>query len=171
MTNKSNMSFVICHSSFVICHSLPIPMTRELLFTTSFETEFASATGWKSMLAIQGGPLAASDLPAFGLTPGEATYTAYDATGNPASGTQAFSIRIIFAHAQLAVASALATRSDYIGQVESFFSGGYTPPVVSLGDPARIDGILLKSVDPPLLNKIDTRSAITIHASYFFTML
>ena len=123
------------------------------------------------MLTNIGGLLAPSDFPAFALIPGEASYTAYDSTGNPTAGSQAFDIKVIFAHSQLATSTMLATRSDYIGLVESFFSGGYTPPTVSPGDPARIDGILLRKVDPPILNKNDTRSTITIQASYFFTLL
>jgi hypothetical protein len=146
-------------------------MTRELLFTTTFESAFASATGWNSMIANIGGLLAPSDFPAFAIIPGEASYSSYDSTGNPIAGSQAFVIKIIFAHSQLAMSTMLATRSDYIGFVESFFSGGYTPPVVSPGDPARIDGILLRKADPPILNKSDTRSTITIQASYFFTLL
>ena len=144
-------------------------MTRELLFLTTFESAFASATGWNSAFAKEGGPLAPSDFPAFVLMPGEARYT-YDSSGSPIAGSQAFDIKITFAHSQLAMALARATRSDYIGLVDSFFSG-YTPPAVTPGDPARIDGIILTKVSPSVLNKRDTQSTIIIQASYFFTLL
>src|SRR5258708_29041601 len=116
-------------------------MTRELLFITTFESEFQATTGWKSLDTNPGSApvssLAPSDMPGFFIVPGETRYLTYDGTGFPTSGTQNFTLRIFFSHSQLALGAWRSTRSDYVGIIETFFSGAYTPPIVSTGDQAR----------------------------------
>src|SRR5262249_16945075 len=101
---------------------------------------------------------------------GEAKYTASDSLGHPTQGAQAFTIRLRFAHNQLATDAMRVTHSQYVSLIEAFFSGGFAPPVVSPGDTARIDSIALLSIDPPLLDKTATRSAVIAKAEYVFTI-
>jgi hypothetical protein len=149
-------------------------MTRELLFNTSFEPQFAAFTTWKSLAAVQGalpGTLAPSDFPGFEILPDEAKYTVYDSFGHPTNGVQAFTIRVHFAHPQLSVPLMRSLRSTNVSQIEAFFSGGYAVPTVSPGDVARIDSVRIVKTEPPILSKTATRSSITIQAEYFFTLL
>jgi len=148
-------------------------MTRELIFQTSFEPQLAAFTAWKSLVNIQRSaatPLAPSDYPGFEIIPGEAKYTRYDSFGHPVSGTQAFTLRVVFTHAQLATAAMRSTRSGDVSLVESFFAGGYLPPPVLPGDVARIDSVQLQTIDPAVLDKTATRSTITVQAIYNFTI-
>jgi hypothetical protein len=148
-------------------------MTRELLFNTSFEPQLAAFTAWKSLVPVQGalaGTLAPSDFPGFEILPGEATYTAFDSLGHPVSGVQAFTLRVHFAHAQLAVTAMRATRSADVSLIEAFFAGGYILPVPAPGDVARIDSATLLKIDPPILSKTATRSSIVVQAEYSFTI-
>jgi hypothetical protein len=148
-------------------------MTRELLFINSFEPQLAAFTAWKSLVDVQGAlasSFAPSDYPGFEIIGGEAKYTLYDGFGYPTNGVQAFSVRVHFAHAQLAIATMRATRSTDVSLVEAFFSGGFIPPPVSIGDVARIDGAQILKIDPPLLSKTATRSSIVIYAEYYFTL-
>ena len=148
-------------------------MTRELLFINSFEPQLAAFTAWKSLVNIQRGassPLAPSDYPGFEIIPGEAKYTRYDSFGHPVSGTQAFTLRVAFTHAQLTVATMRSLRSGDVSLLESFFAGGYLPPVVMPGDGARIDSVQLQSIAPAVLDKSATRSTITVQAVYNFTI-
>ena len=148
-------------------------MTRELLFSNSFEAQFASFTAWKSLVPVQGAlasTLAPSDYPGFEIVGGEAKYLLYDGFGHPTNGVQAFSIRVHFAHAQLAVPAMRAMRSSDVSLIEAFFSGAFVPPPVSPGDVARIDGVQILKIEPPLLSKTATRSSIVVYAEYFFTL-
>ena len=153
-------------------------MTRELLFINSFEPQLAAFTAWKSLMNIQAGartigttaPLAPSDYPGFEIIPGEAKYTRYDSFGHPTNGTQAFTLRVIFTHAQLAVAAMRAARSGDVSLLESFFAGGYLAPPVLPGDVARIDSVELQKIDPAVLDKTATHSTITVQAIYNFTI-
>jgi hypothetical protein len=148
-------------------------MTRELLFSTSFEPQFATFTTWKSLAAVQGAlasTLSPSDYPGFEILPGEAKYTFYDSLGHPVNGVQAFSVRVHFAHAQLAIPAMRTTRSSDVSLIEAFFSGGYILPVPAPGDVARIDSATLLKIDPPLLSKTATRSTIVVYAEYYFTL-
>ena len=148
-------------------------MTRELLFNTSFESQLTSYTAWKSLTAVQGALASTrspSDYPGFEILPGEAKYTDYDGLGHPVNGVQAFSVRVHFAHAQLAVPAMRAMRSSDVSLLEAFFSGGFVPPLVSVGDVARIDGAEIVKIDPPILSKTATRSSIVVYAEYFFTL-
>jgi hypothetical protein len=147
-------------------------MTRELLFINSFEPQLTTFTTWQSLVAVQSSPkstLAPSDFPGFEIVPGEATYASYDSLGYPASGVQAFVLRVVFAHSQLAVGAMRSTHSAYASLIEEFFSGGYTPPIVSSGDVVRIDGAQIVKIDPPIVNKTATRTTVTAHATYSFT--
>ena len=150
-------------------------MTRELLFTSTFESQLATTTGWNCLDATVGETptytLAPSDFPGFVIVPGEAKYTAYDSSGHPTAGLQHFTLRVLVNHPQLALSAARSTRSDYVGLIEAFFSGGYTPPSITTGDPVRIDSIMLERIDPATLNKNETRSVIAAHGSYYFTLL
>ncbi len=150
-------------------------MTRELLFTSSFESQLATTTGWNNLdTSVGTSPthaLAPSDFPGFVILPGEAMYTAYDSGGHPTAGLQHFTLRVLVNHPQLALSAARTTRSDYVGLIEAFFSGGYTPPAITTGDPVRIDSIILEKIDPATLNKNDTRSVIAAHGAYHFTLL
>ncbi len=148
-------------------------MKRELLFNTSFEPQLAAFTAWKSLVPVQGAlasTLAPSDYPGFEIIPGEAKYTAFDSFGHPVSGVQAFTVRVHFAHPQLAVAAMRAMRSADVSMAEAFFAGGFIPPTVSPGDVARIDGATLLKIDPPTLSKTATRSSIALQAEYSFTI-
>ncbi len=148
-------------------------MTRELLFSNSFEPQLTTFTTWKSLVNVQGGlptTFAPSDYPGFEIVGGEAKYTLYDSFGHPVNGVQAFAVRVHFAHSQLDVPDMRAMRSADVSLIEAFFSGGFIPPVVSTGDPARIDGVQIVKIDPPLLSKTATRSSIVIYAEYFFTL-
>jgi hypothetical protein len=148
-------------------------MTRELLFSTSFEPQLAAFTLWNSLISTQGAlaqTLAPSDMPGFELIPGEARYTTYDSFGHPTGGVQSFTLRVHFSHPQLAISTMRATRSPDVSLIESFFVGAYTPPTVSTGDTARIDSITLLTIDPAILSKTATRSSITAHAEYAFTL-
>jgi|GEM_PF-2457959 len=153
-------------------------MTRELLFINSFEPQLAAFTAWKSLVNEQRGahtigataPLAPSDYPGFEIVSGEAKYTRFDSFGHPTNGTQAFTLRVLFAHSQLATAAMRTVRSGDISLIEAFFSGGYLPPAVLPGDVARIDSIQLQTIDPAVLDKTATRSTITVQASYNFTI-
>ncbi len=148
-------------------------MTRELLFSNSFEPQLTAFTAWNSLVNAQGAltsTLSPSDYPGFEIIGGEAKYTAFDSFGHPMSGVQAFSVRVHFAHPQLAIAAMRAMRSADVSAAEAFFSGGYVPPPVSTGDVARIDGIQILKIDPPLLSKTATRSSIVIYAEYYFTI-
>ncbi len=148
-------------------------MTRELLFIDSFEPQLVAFTAWKSLVNVQGAlpnTLTPSDFPGFEILPGEAKYTLYDSFGYPTNGVQAFTLRVHFAHAQLAIQTMRATRSISISAIEAFFSGGYVPPVVATGDVARIDGAQIRNVEPPTLSKTATRSTIDILAEYSFTL-
>src|ERR1039458_552911 len=87
-------------------------MTRELLFINSFEAQLAIFATWKTLVATEGGAastLAPSDFPGFEIIPGEATYTNFDSLGYPAGGLQAFVLRVVFAHPQLAVPTMRST--------------------------------------------------------------
>src|ERR1035437_649895 len=108
-------------------------MTRELLFTNSFEPQLAAFTSWKSLVPVQGampGTFAPSDCPGFEILCGEAKYTGFDGFGHPTNGVQAFTIRVHFAHAQLGVAAMRTARSADVSLVEAFFAGGYVLPGV-----------------------------------------
>ena len=150
-------------------------MTRELLFITNFESQFATSTGWHSLATTVGATptsnLAASDFPGFLAIPGETSYTSFDSAGHPITGVQAFALRVYFQHAQLMLSNMRTSRSDYIGTIEAFFAGIYTPPSVSTGDPARIDSVILEKIEPGSLNKSETRSVITVQALCHFTLL
>ena len=148
-------------------------MTRELLFNTSFEPQLMAFTGWKSLANAQGGAsaaLAPSDYPGFEIIPGEAKYFSFDSLGFPMGGTQSFTLRIVFSHSQLATAIMRSTHSADVSLVESFFRGGYLPPPVAPGDVARIDSMRIVTIDPAQLNKNATRSTITVHGEYYFTL-
>ncbi|MDP4198308.1 MAG: hypothetical protein Q8922_04680 [Bacteroidota bacterium] len=146
-------------------------MTRELLFTTSFEPQFAAHMGWTAVGLEGARPLALSDLPGFELVLGETTFTAYDSFGYAIAGSQALGLNILWSHPQLELDARLATRSDYIGLTESFFGGLYTPPTPSPSDPDRIDSITIVKIDPPTLRKNDTRSVLSVRGQYSFTIL
>lgn len=148
-------------------------MTRELIFQTSFEPQLVAFTAWKSLANVQRGastPLALSDYPGFEIIPGEAKYTRYDSFGHPTNGTQAFTLRVIFTHAQLAVATMRSLHSAEVSLLEFFFAGGYIAPAVLPGDVARIDSVELQKIDPTVLDKTATRSSITVEAIYNFTL-
>ncbi len=148
-------------------------MTRELLFNTSFEPQLAALTSWKSLVPVQGAlasTFAPSDYPGFEMIPGEAKYNTFDSFGHPVSGVQAFTVRVHFAHAQLAVVAVRALRSADVSLIEAFFAGGYVLPPVSPGDVARIDSATLLKIDPPMLSKTATRSSIAVQAEYSFTI-
>jgi len=148
-------------------------MTRELIFQSSFEPQLAAFTPWKSLVNAQRSastPLAPSDYPGFEIIPGETKYTRYDSFGHPTNGTQAFTLRVVFAHAQLSVAAMRAARSGDVSLLESFFTGGYLAPPVLPGDVARIDSVQLQSIDPATLDKTATRSSISVQAVYHFTI-
>lgn len=148
-------------------------MTRELLFQTTFEPQLAAFTAWKSLVDVQSGartPLAPSDYPGFEIIPGEAKYTIFDPLGFPRSGTQVFTLRVIFTHSQLATATMRALRAGDVSLIEIFFSGGYTPPAPLPGDTARIDSIQLQTIAPAVLDKTATRSWVTVQAAYNFTL-
>jgi len=148
-------------------------MTRELLFINSFEPQLAAFTAWKSLANVQRGastPLAPSDYPGFEIIPGEAKYTHFDSFGHPTNGTQAFTLRILFTHAQLSTAAMRSFRSANVSLLEFFFAGGYIAPAVMPGDVARIDSVQIKSIDPAVLDKTATRSTITVQAMYNFTI-
>ena len=146
-------------------------MTRELLFTSNFEPQFASHMGWSAGGLEGSRPIALSDLPGFELLLGETTFTSFDSGGHPIAGTQAFALDVLWSHPQLKLSARETTRSDYIGQIESFFAGAYTPPTPSISDPDRIDAIGIVKIDPPMLQKTATRSVITVHGEYTFTIL
>ena len=149
-------------------------MTRELLFQTTFEPQLTAFTTWKSLVDAQSGgatPLAPSDYPGFEIIFGEAKYTQVDPLGFPRSGTQAFTLRVLFRHAQLATETMRTTRAGDIQLIESFFSGGYVPPPPVPGDTARIDSIQLQHIAPAVLDKTATCSSITVQAAYNFTLL
>jgi hypothetical protein len=148
-------------------------MTRELLFSNSFEPQLTAYTSWNSMVDVQGAlasTLAPSDYPGFEIIAGEAKYTGYDGFGFPMNGVQAFAVRVHFAHPQLAVATMRAMRSADVSLLEAFFSGGFIPPAVSIGDVARIDSVQILKIDPPILSKTATRSSIVVYAEYYFTL-
>ena len=148
-------------------------MTRELLFINSFEPQLVTASAWNNLVATEGGAastLAPSDYPGFEIVPGETTYTAFDSLGFPTNGVQAFVLRVVFAHSQLAVSTMRTTHSSYVSIIEEFFSGGYIPPTIKIGDLARIDGAQIVKIDPTIVNKTATRTAITVHATYSFTI-
>jgi hypothetical protein len=147
-------------------------MTRELLFINSFEPQLVAASTWKNLVATEGGAastLAPSDYPGFEIIPGEATYTGFDSLGFPTGGLQSFVLRVVFSHSQLAVSTMRSTHSIYVSLIEEFFSGGYIPPPVSIGDVARIDAAQIVKIDPPIVNKSATRTTVTVHATYSFT--
>ena len=148
-------------------------MTRELIFINSFEPQLTAFTTWHSLVDSQAGghtPLAPSDYPGFEIIPGEAKYPTFDPLGFPRSGTQAFTLRVVFRHAQLAVASMRSLRAGDVQLIESFFSGGFVPPAPLPGDTARIDSIQLQNIAPAVLDKTATRSSITVQAMYTFTL-
>ncbi len=148
-------------------------MTRELIFQNSFEPQLTAFTSWKSLVNAQAGaytPLAPSDYPGFEIIPGEAKYTRYDGFGYPIYGAQAFTLRVVFSHPQLAVTTMRALRSGDVSLIESFFSGIYLPPAILPGDVARIDSVQLQKIEPAVLDKTATRSTITVQASYDFTL-
>lgn len=153
-------------------------MTRELIFQNSFEPQLTAFTAWRSLVTIQRGastigataPLAPSDYPGFEIIPGEATYATLDPLGAPQSGTQAFTLRVLFTHSQLATSTMRALRAGDVQLIESFFSGGYVPPAPVPGDTARIDSIQLQKIDPAVFDKTATRSTITVQAVYHFTI-
>ncbi|SRR5581483_4772191 len=145
-------------------------MTRELLFYTTFESQLAAFTGWKSLVSVQGGALSPSDYPGFEVLPGEAKYTAFDSLGFAVHGEQSFTVRVLFSHPELSTLPMRGTHSEFVGLIEGFFAAGYVPPVVGTGDQARIDGIRLQSIEPAVLNKMATRSAFAVHAAYDFTL-
>ncbi len=148
-------------------------MTRELLFSNSFEPQLVAFTAWKSLVDVQSAlasTLAPSDYPGFEIIDGEAKYTLYDGFGFPTNGVQAFAVRVHFTHPQLGVEVMRAIRSAYVSLIEAFFSGGFIPPTVSIGDVARIDSAQILKIDPPILSKTATRSSIVIYAEYYFTL-
>jgi hypothetical protein len=146
-------------------------MTRETLFLTTFELQFAAVFGWSAAQALEGKrPFAPGDLPGFAIELGETTYTAFNVSGWPINGRQQFAIRIYWSHPQMDIAARLAQRSDYISTIEAFFSGGYTPPGADPGNPDTIDTIGIQYIDPPSYHKLDTRSVITVRAFYDFTI-
>ena len=147
-------------------------MTRESLFIATFEPLFATAMGWPPTRAGFEGrrPIATGDLPGYSIELGETQFTAFDISGFPIRGRQQFALRFFWAHPQNAVASRLAARSDYVGQIEAFFSGGYAPPGPDPANPDTIDAIGIQYIDPPSYHKLDTRSVITVRAFYDFTI-
>src|SRR6266545_5009611 len=102
-------------------------MTRETLFLTTFEPQFATAMGWSpTQPGLEGRrPIMPGDLPGYAVELGETTFTAFNTSGYPINGRQQFALRVFWSHPQLAVAARLAQRSDYIAQIEAFFAGGY----------------------------------------------
>ena len=148
-------------------------MTRELLFTNSFEPQLVAFTAWKSLVDVQGAlasTFAPSDYPGFEIVAGEATYTLYDGFDFPTNGVQSFAVRVHFAHPQLDISAMRSFRSADVSLIEAFFSGGFVPPTVSIGDVARIDSAQILKIDPPVLSKTATRSSIVIYAEYYFTL-
>jgi hypothetical protein len=147
-------------------------MTRESLFLATFEPQFAIGMSWPPTCAgLEGGrPIGASDLPGYAIELGETQFTAFDVSGFPIKGRQLFAIRLYWSHPERAVASRLAQRSDYIGQIEAFFAGGYAPPGTDPANPDTIDAIGIQYIDPPSYHKLDTRSVITVRAFYDFTI-
>ena len=156
-------------------------MTRESLFNTTFEPQFALATGFKSLVALQTNTaakrsnseprsFAPSDLAGFEIIPGDAQYTSYDSFGHPVTGVQRFVVRLVYQFPQLAVNTMRATRSDYVSGIEAFFSGGFAAPAPTPGDPARIDSVQILSIDAAPIDKTVTRGAIEVHAEYYFTL-
>src|ERR1043165_10028373 len=114
-------------------------MTREQLFTTTFEPQFELATPFKSLIRNQTSApaknrtgesraTAPSDYPCYEIIPGDARYTSYDSFGSPVTGVQRFTLHIVFAFPQLALDTMRSVRSDYVSTIEWFFSGAYTPP-------------------------------------------
>jgi hypothetical protein len=76
-------------------------MTRETLFLTTFEAQFAAVFGWSAAQALEGKrPFAPGDLPGFAIELGETTYTAFNVSGWPINGRQQFAIRIYWSHPQ-----------------------------------------------------------------------
>ncbi len=148
-------------------------MTREQLFITTFEPQLVTFTGWKLLVDLQTNPVhafAPSDLPGFELLNGTARYTGFDSLGHPTQGVQEFTLRVHYAHAQLATETMRQLHAQYTSLVEGFFSGGYLAPPVTTGDLARIDSIALLTIEAPALNKTATRSTVVAKAEYFFTL-
>ena len=156
-------------------------MTRETLFNTTFEPQFALATGFKALVALQTNAVAKrgtseprsfapSDRAGFEIIPGDATYPSYDSFGHPVTGVQRFVIRVVYQFPQLAVNTMRATRSDYVSAIEAFFSGGFAAPVPLPGDPGSIDSVQILSVDAAPIDKTITRGVIEVHAEYYFTL-
>jgi hypothetical protein len=114
--------------------------------------------------------LAPSDYPGYEIFPGDAIYTSYDSLGHPVTGTQRFTLRVIFAFTQLGVETMRIMRSDYVSAIEAFFSGGYTMPASLPGDAARIDGVQIVKIEPGILDKTATRAVISVEAEYYFTL-
>lgn len=146
-------------------------MTREQLFTTSFEPQFQTHMGFASEGLEGSRPIGSGDLPGFEVVPGETIYSTYDMFGYPLTGRQSFGLRLLWSHPQLDISGRLAARSDLIGEIESFFAGNYTPPAPGPSDTVRIDSIKLVRIDPPALRKLDTRSVISAVGEYYFTIL
>ena len=148
-------------------------MTREQLFNSTFATQLAGFAAWKSLVSTQSNPvmsLAPSDLPGFEIITGAARYSGMDSAGHPTQGVQEFTLRVHYAHSQLALDVMRMLHAQYTSLIEGFFSGGYIPPSVSTGDLARIDGTELLTIEAPILSKTATRSAVTAKAQYFFTL-
>jgi hypothetical protein len=156
-------------------------MTREQLFTTTFEPQFELATSFHSLVRKQTAApakratgearsITPSDYPGYEIIPGDAIYTSYDSLGHPVTGIQRFTLRVIFAFSQLAIDTMRTTRSDYVSGIEAFFSGGYTPPAPLPGDPARIDSVQILKIEPAIYDKTATRAVIGVEAEYYFTL-
>jgi hypothetical protein len=142
-------------------------MSRENLFRSTFETQFAAFSGWRRLYTSHG--LAPSDYPGFQLTLGETVYLSFSAPGNPMSGRQEFSLRLLFTHAQLQIPTALSTRSDLVQLLESFIGSIYVPPPIAIGDLCRIEGVAMDRIEGSANAAPDTRSMITLHGYYYFT--
>lgn len=145
-------------------------MTREINFLTSLRDGLSLYSGWTFTDESKIGKLAPSAFPSFAITLGVTKYTRYGFTGQAIYGEQSFIVTIIFTEHQLKYLEAFTKHSDMSELAEQYINVFYTPPILGLGELYRIERAIITKVDPPIIDKDETRFVARLEGKYFFTL-
>lgn len=119
--------------------------TREALTRQTIETQLTALTTWiaKSPNA-QHTPR--DDKDHYQLFLGAATYLTYNASDQPLTGQQAFTLVCHLKADRIQAQYDEQSRSAIVEFLEQFFRGAFTPPAPVLGDTAQIDSLKVDKI-------------------------
>jgi hypothetical protein len=146
-------------------------MTREINFLTSLRDGLSLYSGWAFTDEARSGKLAPSAFPSFGISLGATKYTKYGFTGQAISGEQSFVVTIHFSEHQLKYIGAFTKHSDMSELAEQYINVFYVVPPLGLGELYRIERTIITKVEPPTIDKDETRFVARLEGKYFFTLL